>query len=121
VEAAIALTIVYVALENLWIKSTGKRWRLAFCFGLIHGFGFANLLQQLSLPTSGMVRSLVSFNVGVELAQLGIVLALLPFSLWLAEWHHGSRVKNTVSFAIFLLGLGWFSVRVFQIRIPGFA
>jgi hydrogenase/urease accessory protein HupE len=121
VEGGIALTIVYVALENLWIKSTNKRWRLAFAFGLVHGFGFANLLQQLGLPPSGLIRPLVSFNVGVELAQLGVVLALVPLSVWLAQWRHGAKVKNTVSFAIFLLGLGWFSLRVFNLRIPGFA
>ena len=121
VEAAIALTIVYVALENIWIKSTDKRWRLAFGFGLIHGFGFANLLQQLALPASGMVRSLVSFNVGVELAQLGIVLALLPFAVWLAQWRHGGLVKNALSVAIGLLGVGWFAVRVFNLKIPGFS
>ena len=121
VEAGIALTIVYVALENLWIKSTNQRWRLAFFFGLVHGFGFANLLRQLGLPPSGMIRSLLSFNVGVELAQLGIVLALLPFSVWLAEWKYGVRVKNTVSVAIFLLGLTWFSVRALNLRIPGFS
>ena len=120
VEAGIALTIVYVALENLWIKSTNKRWRLAFCFGLVHGFGFANLLQQLGLPPSGLIRPLVSFNVGVELAQLGIVLALLPVSVWLAQWQHGAKIKNAVSFAIFLLGLGWFSIRAFNLKIPGF-
>ena len=119
VEAGIALTIIYVALENLWIKSTNKRWRLAFFFGLVHGFGFANLLQQLGLPPSGLIRPLVSFNVGVELAQLGIVLALLPFSVWLSQWQHGPKVKNAVSFAIFLLGLGWFSIRVFNLGVSG--
>jgi len=120
VEAAIALTIIYVALENIWLKSTHKRWRLAFFFGLIHGFGFSNLLQQLGLSPSGLIRPLVSFNVGVELAQLGIVLALLPFSVWLAQWRHGTKVRNAVSIAIFLLGLGWFSIRVFNVKIPGF-
>ena len=121
VEAGIALTIVYVALENLWLKSSNHRWRLAFFFGLVHGFGFANLLRQLGLPPAGMIRSLLSFNVGVELAQLGIVLALLPFSVWLAQWQYGVRVKNAVSIAIALLGLGWFSARAFNLQIPGFS
>jgi len=121
VEAGIALTIVYVALENLWLKSSNHRWRLAFFFGLVHGFGFANLLRQLGLPPAGMIRSLLSFNVGVELAQLGIVLALLPFSVWLAQWHYGVRVKYAVSIAIVLLGLGWFSARAFNLQIPGFS
>ena len=121
VEAGIALTICYVALENLWIKSIRSRWRLAFGFGLIHGFGFANLLGQLGLPPAGMVRSLLSFNVGVELAQLAVVLALLPFSVWVAQWPRGTWVKNGVSIAIFLLGLGWFSARALHLNIPGFA
>ena len=120
VEGGIALTIIYVALENLWIKSANKRWRLAFCFGLIHGFGFANLLQQLGLPPAGLIRPLVSFNVGVELAQLGIVFALLPVFVWLSRWQHGAVVRNAVSVTIFLLGLGWFTVRAFNFKIPGF-
>jgi hypothetical protein len=61
----------------------------------------------------------LSFNVGVELAQLGVVLALLPFSIWLSQWPHGVKVKQAVSFGIFLLGLGWFSVRAFNLKIPG--
>jgi len=57
----------------------------------------------------------------VELAQLGIVLALLPFAVWLAQWQYGVRVKNAVSIAIALLGLGWFSARAFNLKIPGFS
>ena len=57
--------------------------------------------------------------VGVEIAQLAIVLALLPVSVWLAQWQHGAKIKNAISFAIFLLGLGWFSIRAFNLKIPG--
>jgi hypothetical protein len=47
------------------------------------------------------------------------VLALLPFSIWLSQGPHGVKVKQAVSFGIFLLGLGWFSVRAFNLKIPG--
>jgi hypothetical protein len=56
----------------------------------------------------------------VELAQLGIVLALLPFAVWPAQGRHGGLVKNGLSVAICLLGVGWFAVRVFNLKIPGF-
>ena len=49
-----------------------------------------------------------------------ICVALLPFAVWLAQWRHGGLVKNTLSVAICLLGVGWFSVRVFNLKIPGF-
>ena len=78
IETAIAATIVYVAAENFWIEHDARRWRLTFAFGLIHGFGFAGVLRELGLPTVGLVRSLVAFNVGVEAGQLAIVLVLFP-------------------------------------------
>ena len=68
-ETAIAATIVYVAIENIRGAPTRHRWLLTFFFGLIHGFGFANVLGEMGLPTTGLVRCLLSFNVGVELGQ----------------------------------------------------
>lgn len=113
VETAIAATIVYVAVENFWIKDTSRRWILTFVFGLIHGFGFAGVLKELGLPAVGLVRSLVSFNVGVEVGQVVIVLALFPFIVALKKWKRGRIVQNTISGAIALCGLGWFIDRAF--------
>jgi len=121
-EPLIAATIVYVGLENLlWHGDLHKRWRLAFSFGLIHGFGFATVLREMGVGgrAGGVMLPLFGFNLGVELAQLGFLLALLPLFVWLGQMPHGAKVQNAVSFAIVLLGLGWFSSRVFNLRIPG--
>jgi hydrogenase/urease accessory protein HupE len=113
VESAIALTIVYVAVENFWLKDTRRRWMLAFGFGLIHGFGFAGVLRELGLPTQGLVRCLLSFNVGVEAGQLAIVLLLFPLAALIARWRYGRQAQLVISAAIALCGLGWFLQRAF--------
>ena len=77
VEALIAASIVYVAVENFFIRKIDKRWRLTFLFGLIHGFGFAGVLRQFGLPDQAIVPALASFNIGVEIGQLVIVLVVL--------------------------------------------
>ena len=122
IEPLIAATIVYVGLENLVRRGAPSgRWRLAFVFGLIHGFGFAAVLRSMGVGerAGGVVLPLFGFNLGVELAQLVFVIALLPLFVWLAQWPHGLKVKNAVSFAVCLLGLGWFSIGAFNLRIPG--
>jgi hypothetical protein len=78
VEPAIALSIFYVAVENLIVKKPRFRWLLTFGFGLVHGFGFASVLREIGLPPRGLVLSLLSFNVGVELGQLSIVALVSP-------------------------------------------
>ena len=83
VEPVIALSVVLAALNNLLGWFSLKRWRLAFVFGLIHGFGFANVLLDLGLPTQALAVALGGFNVGVELGQLAIVLAFLSVAWWL--------------------------------------
>jgi hypothetical protein len=113
VEAGIAATIIYVALENFWVKGARHRWVLTFFFGLIHGFGFANVLREMGLPATGLVRCLISFNVGVELGQLVIVLLLLPLALALGRWRHGSTAVKALSAVILLFGAAWFIERAF--------
>jgi len=70
VEAGIALSIIYVATENLFTRRPQGRWIVSFLFGLVHGFGFAGVLKELALPSSALVASLITFNVGVEVAQV---------------------------------------------------
>src|SRR6266576_461867 len=82
VEIGIAVTIMYVAAENLWKNEFSHRWMLTFGFGLVHGFGFASVLRELGLPSAGLARSLVSFNLGVEAGQVVIVGALWPILWW---------------------------------------
>jgi hypothetical protein len=77
-EAVIAASIIVAALNNIFPKVTEGRWRIAFAFGLLHGFGFASVLTDMGLPPGARAISLVSFNVGVELGQLAVVLAVMP-------------------------------------------
>jgi hydrogenase/urease accessory protein HupE len=84
VEPLIALSITYVAIENLF-TSTLKPWRIAlvFAFGLLHGMGFAGVLSELGLPRSEFFTALVTFNVGVEFGQLAVIaLAFLAVGWW---------------------------------------
>ena len=63
----------------------GGRWIIAFCFGLIHGFGFASVLTDLGLPQGSLLLALVAFNLGVELGQLAIVAVFLPIAYALRD------------------------------------
>ena len=107
VETLIAASIVYMALENIFISlaggagrdsaepALGRRWAIAFAFGLVHGFGFSFALQEtLQLAGSHLVASLVAFNVGVELGQLLVLAALVPL-VWLT-FRSLSQPRNVV-------------------------
>ncbi len=84
VELLIALSIVYMAIENIVGARIERRWRMAFAFGLVHGFGFAGALrEQLSFAGGHLLTSLAAFNVGVEVAQLLLLAVLLPVLHWL--------------------------------------
>jgi len=85
IEPLIALSIVYVALENIFSpRLKASRIGVVFLFGLVHGLGFAGALGQLGLPQNGYLLSLVMFNVGVELGQLTVI--LLAFFLLAKRW-----------------------------------
>jgi hydrogenase/urease accessory protein HupE len=115
IECSIAVTIIYVALENIWRKEYGHRWLLTFFFGLIHGFGFANAINPQELPPDAKAKSLFVLNLGIEAGQLAVVLVLLPLALALAKWKHGPRVKNAISITVALLGFAWFLDRAFSL------
>lgn len=115
IESGIALSIMYVALENFWLQRTDYRWMLSFGFGLIHGFGFANALRELGLPTRGLVASLLAFNVGVEIGQLCIVALLFPLTLLAARSVYRKQLVWGISGVILLFGLGWLIERVFTL------
>lgn len=120
VEALIAATIVYTAIENFWIRETSGRWKLTFLFGLIHGFGFAGVLRELQLPAQGFVRSLLAFNLGVEVGQLVIVVLLALPIAWLTRQKHGKHFQHAISAIIALFGLGWFLDRALGFSIMPF-
>ncbi|MCZ6781959.1 MAG: HupE/UreJ family protein, partial [Proteobacteria bacterium] len=94
------------------------RWRavLAFAFGLVHGFGFAGVLSEMTLPTARLAPALFGFNLGVEIGQLGVVLLVWPLLQVLAR-RRGDRARRLTaefaSAAIFCIGLVWFLTRAF--------
>lgn len=122
VESGIALSIAYVGAENFLLlasahktpleESTKHRWILTFCFGLVHGFGFANVLRDLGLPTKGLIGSLLAFNLGVELGQVAIVALLFPLVLYLARTSWRKPVIYFISGVILLFGMLWFVERI---------
>jgi hypothetical protein len=115
VEPLIALSIAYVAIENL-VTTELKPWRLAlvFAFGLLHGMGFAGVLRELGLPRSEFLTALLSFNVGVEAGQLTMigVAALCVYwyqrRVWYRRW-----VVTPASIAIAGVGIYWTVARAF--------
>jgi len=118
VEPLIALSIVYVAVENIFTSELNP-WRVAlvFAFGLVHGMGFAGVLSELGLPRSEFLPALVSFNVGVELGQLTVILAaLLAVGAWRKKAWYRARVVVPASLAIAAMGLFWALERIGAIR-----
>jgi len=113
VEPAIALSIVYVGVENWFVKDASRRWLLTFPFGLIHGFGFAGALREIALPKVQVPLALLSFNLGVETGQLLVLAVVLPVLLWLRRnpWfaRQGMRSASTL---VAVAGLIWFIQRV---------
>ena len=113
VEPAIALSIAYVGVENLWAVDPSRRWRITFPFGLLHGFGFASALMELDLPTARVGAALLAFNLGVELGQLAVLALVLPAILWArrSTWFRTSGVRG-LSVALSVAGCVWFVLRV---------
>lgn len=112
VEPAIALSICYVALDNLIRKKVSYRWVLTFFFGLIHGMGFADILAEMNIPKSELAVDLISFNVGIETVQVIIVALLLPALALLYRWKHSRHVAVACSAAALVLGGLWLVERV---------
>jgi hypothetical protein len=114
VEAVIALSIAYVAAENLLPRRTAApRWVVSFAFGLVHGFGFSSVLRELGLPTHGLLLSLLGFNLGVEAGQGLVVAAVLPVLAILRTTRWERRVVWSSSSAILLVGVALFVERAF--------
>jgi hydrogenase/urease accessory protein HupE len=116
VEPLIALSIVYVGCDNLMIRGGRdvRAW-IAFAFGLVHGFGFASVLREMDLPQRALGWSLFSFNVGVEIGQLMVVVVVASA---LAALRHrseaaGRRLAFAGSIVVVLAGTFWFVQRVF--------
>lgn len=113
VESVIALSIAWVALENMLIDRSQGRWRITFAFGLVHGFGFASILRDLHLPTQGLAVSLLAFNLGVEAGQLCIVVLAYPLVAWVQRTAYRRPSIVAASSVILVLALWWFVERAF--------
>jgi hypothetical protein len=118
VESAIALSVVLAALNNLWPLVHGRRWLVAFGFGLIHGFGFASVLTDLGLPQDTLLVALVGFNLGVEGGQLAIIAAFLPLAFALRRtWIYRRLIFIGGSAAIVLVAAIWLVERAFDLKL----
>ena len=122
VEAAIAASIVYVALENIVKPDTRYRYVVTFAFGLIHGLGFASVLAVM-LPPDATLVPLLSFNLGVEIGQLAFVVVMLPAlhiaARTLGATRYRTRVNLVLSVILAVFGLIWLIERAFEITIIG--
>jgi HupE / UreJ protein len=116
VEPVIALSILYVALENIFSnKLRASRIGIVFLFGLIHGMGFASVLTELGLPKNAYLSSLLMFNLGVELGQVTVILAaffLLGLPFGKKPWYR-KRIVMPLSIAIAVVAVYWTVERVF--------
>jgi hypothetical protein len=114
VEAVIALSIAFVAAENLFLSPVvARRWLVSFCFGLVHGFGFSSALRELGLPAHGLLLSLFGFNAGVEVGQAFVVALALPVLMLVRTTRWQQRVIWSSSLAILLVGVILFVERAF--------
>jgi hydrogenase/urease accessory protein HupE len=116
IEPAIALSIVYVGADNLLVREGRdvRAW-IAFAFGFIHGFGFANVLREMDLPARALGWSLFSFNVGVEIGQMLVVVtvAYALKALRARSETAGQRLAFAGSLVVIAAGTFWFVQRVF--------
>ncbi|HTU68599.1 MAG TPA: HupE/UreJ family protein [Steroidobacteraceae bacterium] len=118
IEPAIAFTIVLAALGNFWPVFHGRRAIVTFCFGLVHGFGFAGVLKELALPRGEFAWALFQFNLGIEIGQLLIVAAatLLLFSLRGLRAYPPLVLRGGSALAMAIAAL-WFVERVANLSL----
>lgn len=118
IEPAIAATIVFTAIGNIRPNRFRESVAMPFVFGLVHGFGFADVLHELDLPLGQFVWALLRFNVGVEAGQLLIVAAaLVPLYLLRGRPWYRSRVVVPVSLVAIVVASIWFAERVLDFKV----
>ncbi len=121
VESCIAASVVLAALNNIWPVFHGRRWMVAFGFGLVHGFGFASVLIDLGLPQGALALALLGFNLGVEVGQLAIVTVFLPSAYLLRRSaFYRSAVLRGGSMLIALVAAVWLAERLFNFKLLPF-
>ena len=116
VEPIIALSICFIAIENLFTENLKKtRPYIIFIFGLLHGLGFAGVLNEIGISDGLFISSLISFNIGVELGQISVILLSYIFISLLFKnklWYR-DRITKPLSLVIALIGFYWFFERIF--------
>ena len=122
IETMIALSIVYMALENIVGSQWQKRWMIAFGFGLVHGFGFSFALSEtLQFAGTHLLTSLLAFNLGVEIGQLIIILLAVPILNYLFKYVVAERIGTILLSAILAhSGWHWMSDRASQLSAYSF-
>ena len=117
IEPAIALSVVYVGADNLLVRGGGRDMRawIAFAFGFIHGFGFANVLREMDLPARALGWTLFGFNIGVEIGQLLVVVIVVSVLTVIRARSEvaGRRLAFAGSIVVMAAGAFWFVQRVF--------
>ena len=116
VEPIIALSICFIAIENLFTENIRKtRPYIVFIFGLLHGLGFAGVLNEIGISTNLFILSLISFNVGVELGQISVIILsyiLIALLFQKKSWYR-NRITKPISIIITFIGFYWFIQRLF--------
>ncbi len=112
VEPLIAASIVWVAVENRWPPPVWRRRGLTFLFGLVHGLGFAGVLAEVGVPQGSLLRSLFSFNAGVELGQVAAIAVMMLGLAAIDGQRWRVRARGAASVALAAMGLMWFVARV---------
>jgi hydrogenase/urease accessory protein HupE len=111
IESLIALSIAYIGVENFLGKRLLERRFVTGLFGLVHGFGFSNVLRNMNMPRGDLAASLFSFNLGVEIGQLAFVAVAFPLLFYLAKTRWSEHIVAGVSVAIMSVGFYWFVQR----------
>jgi hypothetical protein len=119
VESTIAASVILAALNNVFpVVQERRRWLVAFGFGLIHGFGFASVLSDLELTRATLLKSLIGFNIGVELGQLSIVMVFLPLAFSLRSSSFYNRFTLAFgSVAVAVVAGIWMAERIFDFKV----
>lgn len=118
IEPAIAVTIVLAAIDNLRPIFADRRALVTFLFGLVHGFGFANVLAELSLPPADFAWALLQFNLGIEIGQITIVAVAVALLFFLRQRRRYPRwVISGGSCAAIVVGVLWFVERTANVSL----
>ena len=122
IETLIALSVLFTALNNIYpLLSFKKEWLLAFLFGFIHGFGFANAMQEMELSNSNFVGGVFGFNIGVEIGQIVIVALLLPMLYALSSKRtYRALLMPAISLVVAAIALFWALERAFGLGLLPF-